>query len=329
MRLLDRLEENLRLGGSLPRPLDLALAAATPLVRYGMKRRLNRPAVRVPGYVVSFGNLTVGGTGKTPAVIERAGRELAQGRKVAVLTRGYGSRGNDLPLISTEVDPARYAERLGDEPALLLQKLPGLIVVKDPDRVRGAYRAMNDFDCWCLILDDGFQYTALDRDENVLLIDASNPFGNGKLLPRGVLREPPEAIARATHVILTRCDQARNVPEIEEMVRQISPNVPIRRTIHAPAGLRLLAGGASMDLGELRGKRVAAVCAIGNPEAFFRTLESLGANLMDRIALPDHAPIPPGAIPSEGMVITTEKDAVRIASPPGNLYALEVALKDV
>jgi tetraacyldisaccharide 4'-kinase len=328
-RLVHRLAERVRRNEPIPLPLAAVLTAATPAVRFGMWGRRLRAATRVDARVISFGNVSAGGAGKTPAVIERARLEMAQGRKVAVLTRGYGSRQRPGPVA---VDTAKQAEDLyavlGDEPALIARKVPGVVIVKCADRVAAAHAAIRDYGCDTLILDDGFQYVRLVRDEDIVVIDATNPFGNGHLIPRGILREPIEALRRATAILLTRCDQASNVPGLIAELRDLGPGVPIRTTRHAPASLWRVSDGAQMPLDAIRGRPVRAVCAIANPEAFFATLESLGASIRDRIPLPDHYEIPAAALMSSDMVVVTEKDAVRMMSTPNTVYALGVELED-
>jgi tetraacyldisaccharide 4'-kinase len=200
-------------------------------------------------------------------------------------------------------------------------------VVKAADRVAGAQTAL-EHGCDTLILDDGFQFVMLERDENVVVIDASNPFGNGHLLPRGILREPLDALARATHVVLTRCDQAKDVDAVEQQVRAWLPEAPVRKTRHAPTRLWRVNDGQETPLETLRGQRIAAVCAIGHPEAFFKTLESLGAVISERHVYPDHATIPVDRLPASALVITTEKDAIRMHEPAESVYALGIDLQD-
>ncbi len=320
------LAERVRRDEPIPAALGAALSAASFVYRLGMQYRLSRPSTRVDAHVVSFGNLTAGGTGKTPAVIERAREELGRGRRTVVLTRGYRaqSKGDEC---SSEMDPRDWYRRLGDEPALMMQKLPGLIVLKGRDRVALARRAVETFGAETIILDDGYQYTPLHRDENILLIDATNPFGNGALLPRGTLREPLKAMARATSIVLTRCDQVASLDSLLGTIRETCPDIPVRRTRHAPVALRRLSDGERFPLVELEGKSIVAACGIGNPEAFVRTLESLGAAVTKAHFVPDHARWDESDHPQASMIVTTEKDAVRIDRPEGNLYALEIELR--
>jgi len=329
MTPIKRLSEKIRRGDPIPIPLAAVLHACTPVTRFAMWRRFRHSVTRVDAQVVSFGNLTAGGTGKTPAVIERARIALAEGRRVAVLTRGYGSPAGAAPADSQELDEVDRYRLLGDEAALVLKKAPGAIVIKNANRVDAARRAIEKHGCDLLLLDDGFQYTRLHRDENVLLIDAVNPFGNGVLLPRGILREPIAAMRRATQVILTRCDQTDDVGTLVETVQRHAPNTPIRKTRHAPETLWNTSGGAETQLSELAGMEIVAACAIGHPESFFSTLEDLGATIAERLTFPDHAPIPESALPATGMVVMTEKDAVRGNYSRENLFALGITLKDV
>lgn len=341
MNAVSGLADRIRRGEAVPWPLALALSAATPWVRAAMMARLRGPRVRVDARVISFGNLTAGGTGKTPAVIERAREEIAEGRKVAVLTRGYGSALGRAPFVwarGGEADRAYLCRAAGDEAALAAVKVPDAVIVKNRDRVAGARAAIEGYGCDTLILDDGFQYVRLERDENVLLIDAANPFGNGRLIPRGILREPLRAMARATAIILTHCDQAGDLAPVLERVEALAPHAPVRRTRHAPVELRRLADGALLPPTAVAGKRVRAVCGIGHPESLFRTLELLGAEVGERIAAPDHGAIAPEAFDAEGsevdMIVTTEKDAVRVPGPEfwlklrAEVWVLAIALQD-
>lgn len=325
------LAEKVRRGEPVSPTIAVALSMATPLTRLGMWVRRHRPSHRVEARVISYGNLTVGGTGKTPAVIERALLELGRGETVGILTRGYGAQSSSNIVVSNDVLHEQRLCALGDEATLILEKAPGAVVFKGPNRAALAKRAVSDHGCTVLILDDGYQHLALERDENVLLIDATNPFGNRRLLPRGILREPVEAMKRATAIVLTRCDQADGSDALINEIRRRCPSTPIRRTLHAASAIIRVSDGQKRSLDELRGRDVDALCALGRPESFFRTLESLGARLHRREVFEDHAVIPPSAFVSDHMIIVTEKDAIKITGNAvgPNVYALEIELKDL
>jgi len=323
------LADRVRDGDRLPAPIALALSALTPVQRVGMAFRRMQKVHRVNACVISFGNITAGGTGKTPAVIERALREIATGRRVAVLTRGYAAPSGSQSADSTDLGGATPYHALGDEAALILQKVPGVIVIKNADRVAGAQRAIERHNCDTLILDDGFQQLRLAREEDIVLVDATKPFGNGHLLPRGILREPPSAIARATHLIITRADQCHDLPALQAKLRELAPNAPLRTTIHAPIALRNVASGKTLPLESLRDRETVVFCGIGNPQSFLATLTGLGAKPSKIIAEPDHAALNGTDLPVNDWIVTTGKDAARTFSPvPENLYALEVTLQD-
>ncbi len=325
---LHSLAEKIRRNEPISLPLAALLTAASHVTPIGMSLRMLKPRVRVDAHVISFGNITAGGTGKTPAVIERARAELAAGKRVAVLTRGYGSDPRTHIVVTPETRQKNLFEEIGDEATLIFRKAPGVIIVKSPDRAAGAQRAVYNYSCDVLILDDGYQYVQLERDENILMVDAVNPFGNGHLIPRGILREPIEAVERATAICITRCDQATDVDALVATLKEFNPSAPIRKTRHVPKTLWNVQSGEEVSLEFLTGRDIKAVCGIASPEAFVRTLESLGAIVQDTQSFPDHADIPPEALGSNIPIITTEKDAVRIEHAPSSLYALGVELVD-
>lgn len=330
MKTVDRIATKVRRGEPIPPPLAAALSVASAGMRAGMWLRKRAPRFQVDARVISYGNITTGGAGKTPAVIERAQQEIAAGHRVAVITRGYGGahkpgrlRGADAPITH------ETAARFGDEPALIASKVPEAYVFKSADRVKAAVEAVRDYGCGVIILDDGFQYLPLARDEDILLLDSTNPFGNGRLVPRGILREPLTAMARATAFILTRCDLVPESHHLAEALRELCPGAPIRQTRHQPTHLWNARTGERLDVEALNGQASHVVCAIGNPEAFCVSLERLGATLLTAQTFRDHATIPPEALPQEGFIVTTEKDAIRMAAPPKNLWALAVTLQDM
>lgn len=328
MNYFDELAKRIRRNEPVAAPWRAALQAASVGQRVGMWIRRQRGSVRVPAHVISFGNVTAGGTGKTPAVIDRALCEIKRGRQVAVITRGYGAAPERMPLIMNgNCAEDDIAKRFGDEAALIALRVPGIWIVRSPDRVKGAYAAM-ERGCDTLILDDGYQALRLARDENVLLIDATNPFGNGFILPRGLLREPLSALSRATEIMITRCDQAPEaLPGIESTLRRFTHNVPIRYFAHKPVALKGLWDRREYPLEMLRDASVRAVCGIGNPESFAKTLAETGANVVGMDVLGDHAIIPEACLRGNEMIVMTEKDAARTGGCAlEHVYALCISI---
>lgn len=318
-----------RTGAPLPLHWDLLLRSAMPITRLGMALRHLRPAERVAARVISFGNITAGGTGKTPAVIARVLEEQAAGHRVAVVTRGYGSARVQEPFVADAgLTRAELARLVGDEPALIRHHAPECVLVKAARRIDGARVAVDQLGCDVVVLDDAFQHVQLARDENVCLIDATNPFGNGHLVPRGILREPVDALRRATGVLLTRCDQARDLDGLVAKLRAKVPGIPLQCTVHEADGFWRVADGAPLSMEALEEGPVTAVSGIGNPEAFHRTLRDLGLIVGEARTFPDHGAIPPEALRAEGVVVITEKDAMRLGAVPDNVVALRVVLRD-
>jgi len=263
--------------------------------------------------ILCVGNLTTGGTGKTPLVVWLC-RKIDQRLKikdqqcqVAILTRGYRTQKDE---------PA-------DEPALLAALCPDVPVVVNPDRVAGAAEAIRNHGAQVLVMDDGFQHRRLARDLDIIAVDAMVPFGYGRLLPAGLLREPVSSVKRAHAVVLTRCDQVSEeaLARIEAEIRRIDRDLVVARSIHAPVAIRA-AEGAEIPLAQIKGKRVFAFCGIGNPQAFFRTIERLGAIPAGTRVFDDHhryAAEDVLAIHNEArrqqasLVLTTQKDWTKVA----------------
>lgn len=255
----------------------LAAVAARP---YGwIVHRKNRGfdlhperAARVGLPVISVGNLTTGGTGKTPVVAWLARWCQHQQRQPGLISRGYRSQGG-------KNDEARELE-------LLLEQVPHQ---QNPDRVAAARQLIATTPVDMLILDDAFQHRRIHRDLDLVLIDALEPFGFERLLPRGLLREPLDSLARADFVILSRADAVPSARrgEIVQMIRRYAPQTPIAEVVHRPRRLTS-PGQAARSIDLLRGRRVAAFCGIGNPTGFRHTLEQSGAELVDFRTFPDH-----------------------------------------
>jgi tetraacyldisaccharide 4'-kinase len=283
-----------------------------------------RASQRAAVPVVSVGNLTVGGTGKTPCVEFVARFYRQRDRRVAVLSRGYGG-------------PESGGRN--DEALVLEENLPDVPHLQGADRVALAQVAVEELESEVLVLDDGFQHRRLARDLDVVLIDATNPWGHGYLLPRGLLREPANSLKRAGVVVLTRCDQATadELNRLRQRVGRMTAGVPLVETTHQPAGL--VNGEREASLDELHGRPIAALCGIGNSEAFRRTLRDLGAEAVAFRAYPDHHAyrredvddLQAWARPlgKEAVVVTTQKDLVKLRLPRLGtcpLWALRIRL---
>jgi tetraacyldisaccharide 4'-kinase len=275
------------------------IAATRFLYLIGLLRRqrLGRP-------VISVGNITWGGVGKTPLVIWLAQYLNTQGFKPAILTRGYRKRGLD-----------------NDEILLLRQTLPDVPILVGRNRALQAREFLNEHNADLFLLDDGFQHWPLQRDLDIVAIDAGNPWGNGRLLPAGILREPVGSLARADLLIITKMDFAkRPIAELKNSLAKISV-APVILSQHCPTSLVKLPGGQQRDLALLRNQEVVALCSIGDPQSFTDSLAALGARVRRHFVFPDHhwyaatdiRKIVNFARDSQVKVlVTTEKDAVKI-----------------
>lgn len=252
---------------------------------------------RADAAVISIGNITTGGTGKTPLVILLCKQIISNSKfkisnsQCAILTRGYKTRRPfSVMRRAKKGRGTQYAIRNTiNEPAILAESCPGVQVVVNPDRVAGAAEAVNRFGAKVLIMDDGFQHRRLGRDLDIVTIDSTAPFGYGKLLPAGLLREPVSTLKRADAVVITRCDQVTEaeLTQIEGKLRQVNPEIVIARSVHAPVCAKSI-NDREISLEELKGKKIFAFCGIGNPAAFFNTVEALGAELIGSRVFDDH-----------------------------------------
>ncbi|MBI3822585.1 MAG: tetraacyldisaccharide 4'-kinase [Planctomycetes bacterium] len=276
--------------------------------------------------VVSVGNLTVGGTGKTPCVEYIARFYRQHDLRVALLSRGYGS----------ENEAGR-----NDEARVLEENLPDVPHLQGADRVALARTAVEELDSEILVLDDGFQHRRLHRDLDIVLIDATCPWGHGYLLPRGLLREPIGSLNRADVVMVTRCDLV--APEVVQAIRatvqRISPEMPIVESTHRPARW-CNASRETIDLQALQSRPIAAFCGLGNPEAFRQTLQRLGLYVIGWRTFPDHHPYLKDDVedlrnwarqlPPDTAVVTTQKDLVKLRLDrlgDRELWALRIELQ--
>ncbi len=286
--------------------------------------------------VISVGNLTVGGTGKTP-VVEIFARELqAAGRRVAILSRGYKKSQPPLlqrltrmltfhdqrtppRVVSNGTELLLNSAMSGDEPYMLASNLPNVAVLVGKDRVKSGRYAINKLGCDTLILDDGFQYLSLKPRVQIVLVDKTNPFGNEHVLPRGILREPIKNIKRADFIFITKSD-GKDSERLKEQIRGLNPKAELIECRHCPRYLQHVTSAERVDLVHLKGMRVTALSGIAAPAGFESSLESFGAEIIQRRRFADHHRYSQQEIidiintarrEQADAIITTEKDAVR------------------
>lgn len=266
------------------------------------------PVLKPPVPVISFGNLTVGGTGKTPAVIWCARYLLECGMKPGIASRGY--------------DPeAASVEEGNDEAGVLAQALPEVPHIWDADRAKAAAMLVREHGCDIVILDDGFQHRRLHRTIDFVLLDALDPFGRGFLMPRGFLREPASSLRRATCVIITHANlvTSENLINLRKRIWDIEEGVKLAEAVHRPSVL--VVDSEEADPESLRGRCIFVLCGIGNPHSFVVTLANLGAEIIGIRSFPDHHRyteeevrdvFSQAAERGAEMVVTTQKDRVKL-----------------
>ncbi len=291
--------------------------------------------------VVVIGNITVGGTGKTP-VVELLAKSLRQrGRNVAILSRGYKSKKLDRPqrwhdatgkpfpaermpkVVSTGSDLLLGSKYAGDEPFMLARNLDGVAVVVDKNRVKSGRFAITQLGADTLLLDDGMQYLDLAHGIDIVLVDSGSPFGTGALLPRGTLREPPKNLRRASYILLTKCNGSSN-ENLVARIRRYNKTAEIIECTHGPIHLENVFTRERLPLSHLRDQWVGAISAIAVPEAFEGSLEKLGARVEIRRRFADHYRFSRREVDKfmqrcverdMQLIVTTEKDAVRFPRP--------------
>jgi len=316
-------------------PLSGLYSLATRLRLAAYRRKLfSVTKLDVP--VISVGNITTGGTGKTP-LVEWACRVLAgEGRRVCVLSRGYGRENPDEQVVVSDGRQILHdVSATGDEPLLLATKLLGIAaVVCNAKRSEAAKWAIDNLRSDVFVLDDGFQHLQLARDLNIVTIDAANPWGGG-MLPYGHLREPLSGLSRADCILFTRTETETDLTEPVAAIREFAPTVPIFKSRMVTSGLRLL--NQRNAHAELPSGPIAAFCGIGNPEAFFTQLRRAGYDLVWKRSFRDHydyrqTDIDQIAIESANRgakaLVTTAKDAVKLSSLKFDLpcYVLEIKI---
>jgi tetraacyldisaccharide 4'-kinase len=309
-------------------PLSLLYGAVTR-TRLSLYRRGTFVTTKLDRPVISVGNITTGGTGKTP-LVEWVAKTLAgQGKRPCILTRGYGRKDPHVQVIVSDgYGVLASPMEAGDEPYLLAVNLSGIAaVISSADRIAAGQEAINDFGSDCFVLDDGFQL-------NIVTIDATNPWGGGSLLPYGRLRESREGLSRADCVVITRCDQVRSLDALRSEIVKYTGNRPIFHSHMRTSRVSSLKNGP----GALSSPaRLAAFCAIGNPSAFFEHLRRSGYELVLQKSFPDHHIFSQEEIDSliesaknagANSLITTAKDAVKLRtlSFPIPCYVLEIEI---
>ncbi len=270
--------------------------------------------------VVSVGNLTLGGSGKTPFVEFLARRFRFEGLRPAILSRGYGRSSRGVVVVSRGEGPLVTPEEGGDEPVELSRRLPGVVVVVARRRADAA-RAAREIGADLFVLDDGYQHLAVRRDADLLLLDAADPFGGGRFPPRGRLREPLSALGRADAVVFTRAAAGLPTEASLRTLARWNPRAPVFTARIRAAGLRDLEG-APVDAGALADRRLLAVCGVARPSTFAASLAELDLSAQETLAFRDHhrytdrdlERIRRAALRTDSaFLVTTEKDAVKLA----------------
>lgn len=279
--------------------------------------------------VISVGNITLGGTGKTPFVEYLARYLKGQGRKVAILSRGYKRPG-----ICGTGKPDMGYENMGDEPYMLQENLKDVPVVVNADRKRGICKAINDYGADTVVMDDGFQQWGIKKDLDIVTIDAVNPFGNRHILPRGILRQPFSSLKNADIFILTKTDISPYISDIRNILGEVNPSAIIIESAHKPVGFYPLGGRQDLSGVDLfKGKTATLLSGIANPDSFKNIIINLGIKIGVSFDFPDHyfySRKDLGNIMRQAQekntdcIITTEKDAVRLNQLPAADYQLPI-----
>jgi tetraacyldisaccharide 4'-kinase len=273
---------------------------------------------RLPARVISVGNITTGGTGKTPVVALLVKHLAGRGIPVAVLTRGYGRKTSGIRIL---FGGQRSWEEVGDEPLMLSRMFPDIPVVVCRDRVKAGKLAIERFGSRVLILDDGMQHMRLDRDLEVVVIDSTCPFDNERIFPAGTLREGLGGLRRANLFFLTRANHCPEIDQLAGRLYDLNPKALQMRGAFRAKSIRELHTGRQSSPETLQGQRILAFAGIGNPASLRRSLEECGAHLVDCLPFPDHYPYRAqdvNFIQNRALrlmaerIVTTEKDAVRI-----------------
>ncbi len=324
-------------------PARLILSPLSLVYGAGVRLRLSLYSAgilktrKLPCAVISVGNITAGGTGKTPMTMHIAGLLKKRGVRVAILSRGYKRKSRGVCVVSDGKDILLDPLQAGDEPYLMALRLPDVPVVVGEDRVKAGEYLIKRFSPECIVLDDGFQHVRLSRDLNILLVDSKTGLGGDRLLPGGILREPSGGIARADLLLVK--DTGLKTSE-EQRLKGF--NLPLLRFHYSVTGAFQLMRKRRLAPAELKGKKVLALAGVANPQSFLETLEELGVSITEKLLYRDHHPYSKADIDkikaaSAGaeLIITTEKDGVKLESFAGEkglapIYALgiDVTMKE-
>lgn len=317
---------------------------------YGLAMRLRRrlyelgalKSQKLPAKVICIGNLTTGGTGKTPAVLLAATTLRRRNHPVAIISRGYGRPKKNAEVITLlDEEPPPWTV-CGDEPWMMHQALHGqsVPILVSPDRAKAGHEAITFYHSRTLILDDGFQHLKLQRDLDVVLVSAVDPFGGGGLLPIGNLREPAGALSRAHMIVLTHADRVSPdaLESLKDRVRALNATAPLLEAAHKPDFLVDLKSNKRFKLAHLEGRKVVSLCGLGDPGGFEEQLSRLGEIVAQKWRYPDHHPYRMRELRSlenlrrDMPVVTTFKDFTRFPKDwrealAGEVYALSIKLE--
>ncbi len=307
-------------------PLSLPYQAAVQLRNRAYDNKIiTTHDVEVP--VVSVGNISIGGTGKTPFVLTLLDLlhqlKLPRKGRSAVVSRGYKGKAKTTTTVSDGKHIFVDAETAGDEPVMIAQGAAGSIVVVDKNRTRGANHAIKDLKAGAIILDDGFQHRKLNRNLDIVLLDGKNPLGSKRLLPAGILREPASSLQRADIIILS--NPSGNLEELSKRAEMLESLIgrPVIVTRHEPQYWKRAGRNELMGLEEVQGRNVLGFCGIANPKVFFESVAAEGANIVGKISLPDHGKYKKNVVNNISKefsrlkaewLVTTAKDGVKL--PP-------------
>jgi len=303
------------------------LKAASRLYEKALQKdqaRRRKKRVKLPVPVISIGNLSTGGTGKTPVTIWMCEFLLEMGLHPAVLTRGYGRSGNSPGRVPLLGNTAELSDLFGDEPVMISERLPSTPVWVGRDRAASGKAALACSAVDVFVLDDGFQHLGLDRDLDIVLLDCRSPFGNGFVLPAGPLREPSANLKRADAFVITRVDTDADAAPLRDKLERLFPGIPVFTCRHKVRGISLGKGEPVFDPGALWDRRAVVFAGIAGPEGFFKDIREAGIRICDSFGFPDHHRYTAGdfsrifhAASEHGaeVIITTAKDAVRIPLP--------------